>query len=134
MSRSPLLRRLRHDRRGTTIVEFAIAAPVLIGMVLVIIQLGVLLGANAGLRAAVEDGARYATIYPKPTDSQIIARVKQKRFLLDTSRTTEPVITHGTTNGVTYADVTMSYSAPLNLVLFSTPPVTLSYTRRAYQY
>ncbi len=128
------LKRLARDRRGESIVEFAIAAPVLIGLVLVIVQLGALLGASAGLRAAVEDGARYATLYPKPSDAQIIALVKQKRILLDPAHTTEPIITHGTADGVAYAEISMGYAAPIDLLLFETPPITLNYTRRAYQY
>ncbi len=122
------------DARGSAVIEFAIAAPVLIGLIMLIFQLGILFGANAGLHEAVDAGARYASIYPRPADSAIIAKVKAERFLLDTSRTTEPTVTHGKNNGVSYADISMSYSAPLGLVPFKTKPVTLSYTRRVYQY
>jgi len=121
------------NERGASAVEFAIAVPVLLVLIIGIIQLGILFMANAGLQQAVEEGARYATIYPNPNDSAIIARVNDKRFGLDAANVTGPSVTHGTSNGVSYVDVTMSYSAPLNFVFFETDPVTLSHTRRAYQ-
>lgn len=118
---------------GASAVEFAFAVPVLLVLIIGIIQLGILFMANAGLQQAVEEGARFATIYPNPNDSAIIARVNDKRFGLDAANVTGPSVTHGTSNGVSYVDVTMSYSAPLNFVFFETAPVTLSHTRRAYQ-
>ncbi len=124
---------LIRNERGASAVEFAVAVPVLLVLIIGIIQLGILFMANAGLQQAVEEGARYATIYPNPNDSAIIARVNDKRFGLDAANVTGPSVTHGTSNGVSYVDVTMSYSAPLNFVFFETDPVTLSHTRRAYQ-
>lgn len=124
---------LIQNERGASAVEFAFAVPVLLVLIIGIIQLGILFMANAGLQQAVEEGARFATIYPNPNDSAIIARVNDKRFGLDAANVTGPAVTHGTSNGVSYVDVTMSYSAPLNFVFFETDPVTLSHTRRAYQ-
>jgi Flp pilus assembly protein TadG len=122
------------NERGASAVEFAIAVPVLLVMIIGIIQLGILFMANAGLQQAVEEGARFATIFPNPDDSEIIARVNDRRFGLDAANVTGPSVTPGTTSdGINYVDVTMSYSAPLNFVFFETDPVTLSHTRRAYQ-
>jgi Flp pilus assembly protein TadG len=122
------------NERGASAVEFAIAVPVLLILIIGIIQLGILFMANAGLQQAVEEGARYATIYPSPDSSAIIARVNDRRFGLDAANVTGPSVTPGTTSdGINYVDVTMSYSAPLNFVFFETDPVTLSHTRRAYQ-
>ena len=126
-------RTLFRDEKGASAVEFVLAFPVLIIFIIGIIQLGVLFSANAGLRQAVEEGARYATIFPSPTDTQITARVLDRKFGLVTSRITGPTVASGTNNGVKYVDVSMSYSVPLDFVLFTAPPVTLSYTRRAYQ-
>jgi hypothetical protein len=88
--------------------------------------------ANAGLRHAVGEGARLSTISPLPSDTAIIARVTAKRFGLQSSRITGPTISHGTENGVNYTEVTMSYSVPLNFVFFSSAPLTLTETRRAF--
>lgn len=131
MMRTPI--DLTQDERGASAVEFAVAVPVLLTLIIGIIQLGILFMANAGLQQAVEEGARFATIFPNPSDSEIIARVNGRRFGLNAAHVTGPSVAHGTNNGVSYVDVTMSYAAPLNFVFFQTSPVTLSHTRRAYQ-
>lgn len=125
--------KLIHDRRGASAIEFALAVPVLITLIIGILQLGILFAANAGLQQAVEEGARYATIYPSPSDSAITARVTDSKFGLDSSHITGPTVSHGTSDGVGYVDVSMSYAVPLNFVFFETSPVTLNHTRRAYQ-
>jgi hypothetical protein len=89
--------------------------------------------ANAGLQQAVEEGARYATIYPNPSDTAIATHVTDSKFGLQSANIIGPSVSHGTTSGVNYVDVTMSYTVPLNFVLFETAPVVLSHTRRAYQ-
>ncbi|HKR18462.1 TadE family protein [Rhizorhapis sp.] len=126
-------RGLLQNEKGASAVEFVLAFPVLMIFIIGILQLGVLFSANAGLRQAVEEGARYATIFPSPTDTQITTRVSDRQFGLVASRITGPTVAHGTSNGVNFVDVSMSYSVPLDFVLFTTAPVTLSYTRRAYQ-
>ena len=126
-------RALLQNEKGASAVEFVLAFPVLMIFIIGILQLGILFSANAGLRQAVEEGARLATIFPTPDDAQITARVSNSKFGLVASRITGPTVTHGTSNGVNFVDVSMSYSVPLDFVLFTTAPVTLSYTRRAYQ-
>lgn len=121
------------DEQGASAVEFAVAIPVLAILIVGILQLGILFFANAGLQQAVESGARFATISPSPSDSAITAKVTSSRFGLDASRVTGPTISHGTTNGVDWVDVTMSYAVPLNMVFFQLGPITLTHTRRAYQ-
>lgn len=124
---------LRRDQRGAASAEFVIAAPILLLFIFGMIQIGMLLYARAGLQQAVEAGARYATIYPSPSDSQITAKIQASKFGLDPAFVTGPSITHGTSDGVKFVDVTMSYAMPINFVFFETPPVTVSRTRRAYQ-
>lgn len=121
------------DQRGAAAVEFVIAIPVVLMMIFGIMQISMILYARAGLQEAVEAGARYATIYPSPSDAQIIAKVNATRFGLDATRLSGPNIAHGTTSGVNYVDVSMTYSAPLNFIFFRGPTVTLNKTRRAYQ-
>ena len=125
-------KRLRSDRKGGAAAEFAIIAPVLIGALVGLAQLGILFFANAGLSNAVAEGARYATIYPRPSNTQIQARISAQRWGLNPTYLTTPTITPGTSNGATYLDISMSYNVPLNFVFFQGPSVTLTKTRRAY--
>ncbi len=127
-----LAHKLRDSEGGAAAIEFALILPALVMMIVGVAQLGILFMANAGLRNAVAEGARYATIYPRPSDTQIKQRITDSRFGLDQARVVAPTITHGVSAGTNYADITMSYSVPMNFVFFTLPPVTLTESRRAF--
>jgi Flp pilus assembly protein TadG len=138
MKRLPLFRRLRADTSAISAIEFGLIAPVLIFMIVGIGQMGILFQAQAGLRHAVAEGARFATVYipnnspQRPTNAQIIAKVTSSKYGLNASYITGPTVTSGTSNGATYLDITMSYAVPLNFIIYSPPAITLTETRRAY--
>lgn len=122
-----------HDERGAGAVEFALIAPVLLGFIIGIAQLGILFIANAGLRNAVAEGARLAAIYPTPPNDEILARITDREFGLDPGHIIEPTIDQGTdANGNPFLTITMGYNVPLDFVLFEVPPVTLTEARRVY--
>jgi len=129
---SGLWSRIRRDRRGGAAAEFALIAPVLIGALVGLAQLGILFFANAGLSNALGEGARYATIYPRPSNTQIQAKISAQRFGLNPTYLTTPTITPGTSNGANYLEISMSYNVPLDFIFFDGPTVTLTKTRRAY--
>ena len=128
------LKRIGEDRRGIGAVEFALICPALFAGIIGIAQLGILFYANAGLSQAVGEGARLATIHPRPTDAQIIQKMTDQRFGLETAKITGPTLTNGTSDSANYVDITMSYQVPLNFVFVTITPVTLTQTRRAYTY
>lgn len=127
-----LLRKLRRNNRGAAALEFAIAAPILILFLIGLARLGILYMANAGLRSAVAEGARLATIYPRPSNTQISQRITASRFGLDSSRMTQPTITEGVSNGANYVDITVQYSVTMDFVFFQLAPVVLVERRRAF--
>lgn len=127
-----LLKHIRSGQSGSAAVEFAFAAPIILLFMVGIIQLGIMFAAVAGMGSAVNEGARYATVYPTPTDSQIVARMNEKRFMVKTDHMTIPQPVRGQANGVSFVEVSMIYSAPINFVFFATPNITLRQTRRAY--
>ena len=126
-------KRIGGEARGAAAIEFALIAPALILLIVGIAQLGILFMANAGLRNAVGEGARMATVYPRPTDDQIRARIAERRFGIDPARMTTPAISHGTVDGAPYADISVSYTLSLNFIFFSAPPITLTERRRVFQ-
>jgi len=128
-----LLARLRRDITGSPSVDFALTLPALVMMTVGVMQLGIAFLANAGLRNAVEAGARYSTVYPYPTDDQIKAKVTSSAFGIDSTQLSTPTVTHGTSNGESYVDVSATYPIRFNFIFFTTPSFNLSYTRRAYQ-
>jgi Flp pilus assembly protein TadG len=77
-----LLNSLRRDRRGTTAVEFAIIAPVLILLLIGTIAVCLALFLVGSLHFAVEDGARCASV--KTTlcaDAATTVAYTQSRYL-----------------------------------------------------
>lgn len=127
-----MMKRIADNQRGGAAVEFGLALPPFLILLLGAIQLGVVAMARTGLQHAVDEGARYATIYPTPSDAQIVERVKAKVVGLDPAYASEPTIVHGTQYGVAYAEITMGYSRPLDFLVFQTAPISFSYTRRSY--
>ena len=126
-------RALARNVRGVAIAEFALALPVLIGLIVGATQLGMLFFANADLRNAVAAGARFASIYPRPGDAEVVALINARVVRLQHDRVIGPSIIRGTdAGGHDYADIEMRYAVPLDFILFRTPPVTLTETRRVY--
>jgi Flp pilus assembly protein TadG len=132
MTRRPV-RALLTDRSGSPSVEIAMTLPALVVMIIGVMQLGIAFLANAGLRNAVEAGARYATIYPYPTDDAIRTKLRASTFGIDAAQLSVPTVAHGTSGGEAYVDVTATYPVRFNFVFFTTPAFNLTYSRRAYQ-
>jgi Flp pilus assembly protein TadG len=125
-----MIRKLRRSQEGASAVEFALAAPVLITMMWGIFQFGVLFGSDAGMQHALGEGARYATIWPTPTDDQIKARMDDKLFQMGYGTFTVANPARNASNG--YVDLQVTYVFTPNLLFFTLPAVTLVRTKRAY--
>jgi Flp pilus assembly protein TadG len=124
-------RRLLADRRGATMLEFALVVPVLLAMLLGIVMLGVVFLAQAGLRSAVEDAARYATIWPRPSQAAIEARIAARRFGMDPANIVAPTVTFDTNASPKFVTISMGYNITINYLLGS-KTISLTETRRAY--
>ncbi len=132
------LKLLAHDDAGSPAVEFALTFPALVLLVVGVIQFGMAVQAYAGVRNAVEVGARFAMVYQQatnayPTDAAIRTKVTANAFGVDRSLLGTPTVSHCTATGSACVDVTLTYPVALNLGLYTTPSYTISYTRRAYR-
>ena len=119
---------LRRDQRGAAAIEFAIAVPVLVLMIYGIFRLGLLFQANAGMQHALGEGARYATIYPTPSDSQIQARMNAKLFGSGYGSFT--VSPPASSTG--YKTLTVTYTTPMDFLFVPGPTVTLTRSKKVY--
>jgi Flp pilus assembly protein TadG len=126
------LQALRHDRRGATAAEFAIAIPVLLMLMFATFQVGVLYYANAGLQNAVGEGARVATLWPRRTPTEITNEIEASRFGLNPDNLDEPELAFGQTAGQDWVDITLTYNTSLDFVFFQIDGIQLQETRRAY--
>lgn len=127
--------RLLRDVRGVSAIEFALIAPTLLLLIFGLIQVGIMFNAQTGLRHAVAEGARYATLWPNPTDEQIRARVTDRRFGMNPALITGPTVTRGMggpDGNFQYVELTMTYNMPINFFFVSLPSVPITETRRAY--
>jgi Flp pilus assembly protein TadG len=129
----PCAGRLFRDRRGASAAEFALVGPLLLILIFCVIQLGVVFLAQSGVKHAVGQAARFATIYPRPSDNAIIAKMTSDQFGLNSSRILTKTVSHGTTaSGAPYADITLNYRPALILPIGSTPLFEVNETRRVY--
>jgi Flp pilus assembly protein TadG len=126
--------RIVRDQRAVGAVEFALIAPVLFMMIIGIAQMGTLFLANAGLKHAAAEGARFAALHPRPEAPAIRTKILQKKLSLKAERLGPVLITPGTVNGTDFLDVTLTYSVPLNFVFVRVSPVTLREQRRVFIY
>lgn len=149
-------RSLVRNKEGVSAVEFAMIAPLLFGLAIGTTQMGKLFFAHAGLRNLVSEGARFASISPRPTDALIKAQLRQGGFGLVTSNISEPVICYGYSLAssssevappainmaattpppalVEYADITVTYSVQLDYIFWTPPATVLTEKRRAFIY
>lgn len=116
------------NQRGAAAIEFAIAVPVLVLFIYGIFRIGLLFQANAGMQHALGEGARYATIYPTPTNTQIQAKVNARLFGngYGTFTVAAPV------DGAGFKTLTVTYTTPMDFLLVPGPTVTLSRSKKVY--
>lgn len=116
--------------RGSAVVEFAVAAPILVMMIWGMFQVFVVYQANAGMKHALGEAARYATIFPTPSDSAIQAKITSSKFGVANGTWGTPTIT--TDTGTRTKTISVTYSQPTDFLMFAGPTVTLSDSKVVY--
>ena len=123
--------KLLRDKSGAAAIEFVVAVPVLVVMIWGMFQISLLFEANAGVQHALGEAARYATIYPTPSDTNIKATITAKKFGVGNGTWSEPVI-----NNANLADgykvITVKYAQPTDFLLFNGPSVTITKSKTVY--
>jgi Flp pilus assembly pilin Flp len=125
---------IRRADRGSAAIEFGLIAPALIALLMGIAQVSVVYFAKSGLSHAVAEGARLATVFPRPSDDVIVKRISAHRFGLDPKNLKAAKITHGSENGADFALIELSYTMRLDFVFIPMRPVTLRESRRVFIY
>ncbi|MGH6786833.1 MAG: TadE/TadG family type IV pilus assembly protein [Novosphingobium sp.] len=139
MTRRSFLGRLAADSSGSTIIEFALLGPVMLGMMLGALQLGVGMHGYNAMRSASADVARYAAVqYQTGNDlanSQIesYAQLALTRppYGLSTSDVGVTVTNAGTqrVTGAKELTLTYTYRVPNLLTMLTQQDVDLLYSR-----
>ena len=137
-----IVRTLLRDETGGAMVETALAIPVLLTMIWGITQFGLAMHANNGIQNALGEGARLATLCVNPTlatgcrrpsDADIIARIKLRRFSSTYGTFDEPTVTSSpSTATIPYLDLQVIYRMPTNLIFVNGPVMVFTRTKRVY--
>ena len=131
-------RTLRADKRGATIIEFALLAPVVLGLFFAAIQIGVSMQAHNSLRGIASDTARFAVIeYMRQneiTDNAIqtkaVAIAQSSPYLLNDSIdvTVTPVV-NPRVHGTHEKTMTLTYTPPNVMPFFDFTSKQMTFSR-----
>lgn len=134
---SALLKQLRRDDQGSTIIEFALLAPVIIGMFIGVIQVGISMQAYNSMRGVASDTARYAVVEYMNERTVTDDAIKTKALdiaksapysLQDTVQVTVVPVATPRVHGTFEKTITITYTPPdiLPLVDFASKELTFS--------
>jgi Flp pilus assembly protein TadG len=128
-----LRKSIRHDERGAALIELALSLPILLLFIFGTFQFGVILQANAGIQHALGEGARYATLYPKPADNLIVDKMEEAVFGLNIGTFSTPTVTTPATSVCTNCRLlTVNYTVMPDFIFFEGPQITLVRTKQVY--
>lgn len=138
-----LLSRFSRDKRGASALEFALAAPVTLGLFFGILQFGVVLQSRGAIRSAISDIARTTSVEFLNSSSQplssdqikglIINRAISAPYLMKEANL-DVTVTQVTEEiaGTVEFEVTASYSVPMSMSFIPGGAVPISVTRHIF--
>ena len=136
-----LAKTLRRDEAGSTLVEFAILAPVIIAMIIGVIQVGTSMQSYNAMRSIASDTARYAVIeYQKKnevTDSALEsyaeATAQRAPYLLQSGfDATVTAVASPRVSGTFEKTLVVTYTPPSFMPIIPITPPQLRFTRSIF--
>lgn len=127
-----LWHKIRRDDRGAAVIEMAFALPALIVLMWMIVQLGLVFRAMSGIQHGLGEGARMATLYPKPADTAIQGRIEDAVYGIGPGNFTIAAPVAGTADGATFLDLRVTYTQSTDLLLFPGPNISVSRSKRVW--
>lgn len=128
-----LLKKLGGNDRGAAAVEFGLAIPVALVLLLGALNMGIYLYFKNSMTTAIDETARAATLYPQPTDAQLQTRFDGKLLTAKSFGNAQLALTRGTsTSGRKYVELVGTGNYRVNLVFVNLGNLPVRSTRRAY--
>lgn len=135
-----LLRKLRRNQDGAAAVEMAFALPILIMLIWMIVQLGEVYRAAAGIQQALGEGARYATLCLNPTTTgcttptatDIAAKINSSVYGIGPGTFTVTPPAKAVDGTASYYDLKVSYTQPTSLLILPGPTISLTRSKRVW--
>ena len=123
---------LVRDTKGAAVIEMALAIPLLLQLLWIIFQGGLIFRAMSGIQHGLGEGARYETLFPQPTNTQIKTRISDAVYGIGPGSFTIANPVSGTADGAHYLDLTVSYTQETNLLIVPGPTITVSRSKRVW--
>lgn len=124
--------RLFFDKQGATVVEFAVALPVLVVLMIGILQYGIVLHTSGGLRNALGEGIRHAKVFPNATEASVLQKTRDALVGINPGGITALTFERGVSNGAAFGRLTVSYQAKPVIPFVPVQVITLTETKTAY--
>lgn len=124
--------RIVRDERGATVVETAFALPVFVVMIWMLVQLAQVYRAMSGIQHALGEGARHATLWPKPATPVIKTKINEAVYGIGPGTFAIPDPVEGKSGTSSYLDLEVTYTQPTNLLLFPGPTIVVSRKKRVW--
>jgi Flp pilus assembly protein TadG len=123
---------IARDSKGAAAVEMALAIPILLELLWMVFQAGLVFRAMSGIQHGLGEGARYATLYPQPTNTQIKTKISDAVYGIGPGSFTISNPVSGAADGANYLDLTVSYTQDTNLLFLPGPTITVSRSKRVW--
>jgi len=126
------LAKLRRSNRGAAIIEMAFALPALIVLMWMIVQLGLVFRAMSGIQHGLGEGARSATLFPKPSNTAIQAKITDAVYGIGPGSFNIAAPVTGTLDGATYMDLRVTYTQNTDLLILPGPTINVTRSKRVW--
>ena len=127
-----ILKKIRRNERGAAVIEMAFALPALIVLMWMIIQLGLVFRAMSGIQHGLGEGSRMATLFPKPTNTAVQAKITDAVYGIGPGSFAIAAPTSGNLDGANYLDLKVTYTQPTDMLLFAGPTISVSRSKRVW--
>jgi Flp pilus assembly protein TadG len=128
-----LLRKISRHHKGAAAIEFGLALPVALVLILGCMNFGIYLYFTNSMSAAIDDTARSATLWPTPNDAELQTNFEDSLLTAKTFGSANLTVTHGTSaDGRAYVDLEGTGAYDINLIFVDLGSIPVQSTRRAY--
>jgi hypothetical protein len=125
--------RLARCEKGSTLVEFAFAAPVVIMLMIGILQVAVALHSAGGVRHAIGEGARFAKVNRLASEADVEAFVRGSFAGVDKAKIRQLRVERGVTaGGAPFARISIAYEPQIVIPFLEPRTVRLEESRLVY--
>ena len=128
-----LLRKFLRNQRGAAAIEFGLALPVALVLILGCMNFGIYLYFTNSMSAAIDETARSAILWPTPNDAELQANFEDSLLTAKSFGSANLTVTHGTSlDGRAYVDLEGTGAYDINLIFVDLGSIPVQSTRRAY--